>query len=814
MAQFLNEEDKFRQMMQSPELGEDEQSPLDNLDFEKIRQTLLKNWYWLLIVPTFFLSLAFLYLRYTKPIYQSNSNLKMELKDESAGLNVQNLVANNTPQDNIMGELEVIRSPLIFQEVALKMDMSVSYFAEGRVLDNEMYGFSPIYVQSIITNETAYGDKFFISTDNDKTYELKREKKDKSVVIYEGKFGESLREADFEFIIKNKSSLKNYPEKVYFIPNAKAYVMGYLSNNLEAAVVNPQAKIIGISFKDNNANKARDILNTLSEVYRAKSVEIKNRANKQKEEYLDDKIAKTEKELAFYEEQMEKFIIEHKTTNIESKIVDLVKQITEITEQRLKINAILQSLIELEIFVQQRTFTEKVIPLMPEIDAALTTQIMELNKLKAARQKAELSENTNTYAFQSLDLRISILQKSILESVERNKGKLFKQMGELGTKLTEIESAFYGLPSKITEFNKLKKKYETVQSYYNSLIQQKIQIELASAGTVPNFEVIAPANLPTIPISPKKNLIYIIAALAGVLIGLLIVVAKYLLNNTIATQSELEKIVSVPIMGAIPKYRKEKLEVSKLVVHKSPKSAISESLRNIRTNLDFMFSTSLKDKKQATQKVISVTSTISGEGKTFVAINLGGIIAMSGLKVVILDLDMRKPKVHLGLGSTNEKGVSTILIGRHTIDECIKNTEIKGLDFISSGPIPPNPSELVLKEDFDELLVSLQAKYDIVLVDTPPVGLVTDAMIIMQQVDVRLFVLRSNYSRRPFAKNLQRLIKLHQIPRAGLILNSVEAKGSYGYGYGYGYGYYEEHSKKMSFGKKLLQKITNIRIKK
>ncbi|KOY85445.1 hypothetical protein AD998_04110 [bacterium 336/3] len=812
MAQFLTEEEKFRQMMQNSELGEEEQSPLDSIDIDKILHILRKNWYWVIIIPTIFLLAAYLYLRYTKPLFQSSSNLKMEIKDESSGLNIQNPLIT-APQDNIAGELEVIRSPIIYEEVTKKLDLSVSYFAEGRILDNEMYGYSPIHVQSTIYNEGIYGQVFYIFVEDGRNYILKRKLNGKILAEYRGVFDQELKNTDFNFIISQKKDLKAYYENIFFIPNSRGAIMGYLSSGLEAAIVNPQAKIIGISFKDYNASKARDILHTLSEVYRNKSVEIKNRANKQKQEYLDSQIEKTEKELNAYETQMENFIIENKTNNVEAKIGELVTKIQQLTEERIKLNAKLQSIVELQIYTQQRVADNKIVPIMPEIDAAIMQQIFELNKLKAVRQEQELSENTNTYSYQKLGIQVGNLQKSISESIERNKTKLIKEMTEIGSKLSDIEQAFYGLPSKITEFNKLRKKYETVQGYYNSLIQQKIQIGLAEAGTVPSFEVIAPANIPIIPISPKKTLIYIIAGIAGAALSLLLILGKYIMKNTIGTQNELEKLVNLAIMGSIPKYRKEKLEVSKLVVHKNPKSAVSESFRNVRTNLDFMFSHSEKDKSRNFQKVISVTSTISGEGKTFVTINLGGIIAMSGLRVVILDLDMRKPKVHLGLNGTNEKGVSTILIGRHSLEECLRSTEIDNLSYISSGPIPPNPSELILRDEFNDLIKNLQELYDVILIDTPPVGLVTDAMIIMRQVDVRFFVMRANYSKRGFAKNIQRITKVHQITKIGLILNSVESKGTYGYGYGYGYdygGYYEEDTKKQkwwSFLQPILDKL-------
>lgn len=796
MAQYLTEEERFRRLLQ-PDNADSGESPLEAIDFAKILYILRKNWYWLIIFPFLSVSVAYLYLRYTKPIFQSTANLKMEFKDESAGLDLRIGLNQENPIDNIAGELEVIRSPLIYEEVLNNINLSVEYYAEGRILDNEMHGFSPIEVQALVLNENLYNQKFYIESKNAQTYKIEVKNNKNTIAEYQGRFGEWLKNKDIELLISLKQNLANYNESIYFVLNSKGKSMNYLANNLEAFILNPQAKIISITFKDYNANKARDVLRTISEVYRVKSVEIKNRANRQKKEYLDAQIEKTEKELNAYEAEMERFIIQNKTNNIEGKISELVNKIQQLTEERYKINAKLQTIIELEIFVNQRFVDSKNIPLMPDVDGAILQQISELNRLRQIRQQQELSETSASYSYQTLDIKINNLQKNISESIDRYKKKILKELAEITQKLAEIEANFLGLPSKITEFNKLKKKYETVQSYYNNLIQQKIQIGLAEAGTVPNFEIISPASMPSIPISPKKTLIYGVAGGIGVLLSLLLIVGKYLLKDTIGSQQELEKLVSMPVVGAIPKYRRFKMEHSKLIVHQNPKSVISESFRNIRTNLDFMFP---RSEKEAGQKVVSVTSTISGEGKTFVTINLGGIIAMSGLRVVIIDLDMRKPKVHLGLNGSNEKGISTILIGRHSLEECLRTTEIENLSYISAGPVPPNPSELILRNEFKELIKTLKELYDVVLIDTPPVGLVTDAMLIMSQVDVRFFVLRANYSRRGFAKNIQKITSLQQIRSVGLILNAVEEQGKYGYGYGYGYGYYEEKNAPKSTG--------------
>lgn len=208
---------------------------------------------------------------------------------------------------------------------------------------------------------------------------------------------------------------------------------------------------------------------------------------------------------------------------------------------------------------------------------------------------------------------------------------------------------------------------------------------------------------------------------------------------------------------------------------------------------------------------MSVTSTISGEGKTFVAINLSGVIALSGVKVVIIDLDMRKPKIHRAFDVDNEVGMSTILIGKNTVEQCIHKTSIDSLDFISAGPTPPNPSELILRDEFDKTLKHLHTIYDLIFIDTPPVGLVTDGIIIMKKVDQPLYVVRAEYSKKGFEKNINKLVINNNFKNLGAILNGFDNsigygygyKYGYGYGYGYGSGYYHEEAK-LSFYKRVL----------
>jgi len=281
-----------------------------------------------------------------------------------------------------------------------------------------------------------------------------------------------------------------------------------------------------------------------------------------------------------------------------------------------------------------------------------------------------------------------------------------------------------------------------------------------------------------------------------------------LMHNDITSIKEISNNTTASILGIIPLYKKD-IPVSQLLIDKNPKSLIAESFRSIRTNLQFI-------SNEPGPKVIAVTSTISGEGKTFVSINLAGIIAFSNKKVIVLDLDLRKPKIHLGFNVDNVKGMSTILSDKDKPEDCINNSSLKNLDFITAGPVPPNPSELIISDKMSELLKHLKSIYDIIVIDNPPVGIVTDGIASIQKADYPIYILKANFSKKQYIGNLDRLINESKIQKLSVILNGADSKNGYGYGsnygygygYTYGYGYYVEESeiKKKSFFQKLFGK--------
>ena len=341
------------------------------------------------------------------------------------------------------------------------------------------------------------------------------------------------------------------------------------------------------------------------------------------------------------------------------------------------------------------------------------------------------------------------------------------------------------------EYNRLKSLQELNEKYYQLLTDKKVLYSISNAGYTSENRVLNPPTISSEPVSPNRKLIYSGFIFVGFIIAFTVLLFKYVTYNEVNTDEDLKQLLpeKASFLGNIPLIRNTE-EFSQLMVIESPKSSLAESLRNIRTNLSFV---------NPNAKTIAISSSISGEGKTFVALNLAGILALSGKKTVIIDLDLRKPKIHLGLNVPNTQGISNLIIGQCKVEETIRKSSVEGLDFITAGPIPPNPSELILSGAFQEVLEKLKSMYDIVIIDNPPVGLVTDGVQILANADVPIYVFKSGYSKRIFANRVKELFDMNQLNHLNVILNGTNfRRSSYGYGYGYGYGYYEEKKSKKS----------------
>ncbi len=782
-----------RQLLQS---GLPNKGLVGDLDFPKFWQILLKSWLFILVFLSLGIGGAWVFLRYTVPLYESFSILKLDIKSDSGVLGLDKVSGQGTSSNVLSGEVELIKSDLIHNLVIDSLDdLHISYYAKGKIKDEEKFRASPFRVEVSNLKNPPYDVPIYITIIDKTTFELELEGRSSGENRF--RFGELIHgeNADFRINIKDVNQEEFNSEGYYFILNSRNALLKYLRENLNVEILNPNANTIRISFVDPNRSKAKEIVRTINGVYLSETLAQKNKASSQTINFLNQQLQRTDSLLANSEKEMEDFIRSHRTINILEEVdqtnIEIEQLNAEIEATRMEIKWIqsfeskMNDIDTLGVYVDVGIFPSEG---LRKASNDLYDAAQDFNRVRYS------SKNT-TLVYQLKKEKYENAQSAISTIVLEEKDQQLDKLKKLNEKSRALEAQLASLPERRTEYNRLKRYYDLNEKFYLLLMDKKAEYGISEAGTVPEFQILSGANLPSQPISPNAINAYLAGFGGAFALSLIFVFLRFLTHNTFDTIEEIENITSTPIIGSVPVKKKMEGGHSKLIVHENPKSGISEAFRTIRTNMEFI-------SPNGENKLISISSTVSGEGKTFVAANLGGIISMSNKKVIILDLDMRKPKVHLVFDGKNELGMSNILIGKNTFQDCLKTTELENLFYIPSGPIPPNPSELILLKSFDQLLDDLAKEFDVIIMDSPPVGLVTDGVLLMKRAHIPMYVVRAQFTRKGFHKVLETLTQQNQIRNLSIIFNGqLPRKGAkYGYGYGYGSGYYEEKESKGFLG--------------
>ena len=390
-----------------------------------------------------------------------------------------------------------------------------------------------------------------------------------------------------------------------------------------------------------------------------------------------------------------------------------------------------------------------------------------------------------------INRKVSQLKSTITNTAENLMQNLERKKELLNESIEKQRKMFNTLPENERKYGQLERRFKMNEEMSSYLMQQKSEAEMIKASTVSKNRMLDRALVPFSPIKPKRERIVLMGALLGLIFGILVVILRILLDTKIKNESDVIQNTEYPILGVIPHFGgPEEGWKGKIKVFDAVKSPIAESFRHLRSNIQFMQS------KEGPQ-VILLSSTVGQEGKTTISVNLGAIMSLSKKRTVILNLDMRKPTLHEKFDLPNQKGLSELLNGRVKLKDVIQKTRYPSLDIISSGVIPPNPSELIQSDAMYQLLEVLKQGYDMIILDTPPIGLVTDAKELMHHVDINIYIVRADYSKKEFLENLKKFDFIKKIPHFGIVLNDVKRKnGHYGYYAGYGDGYYEEKSRK------------------
>lgn len=740
--------------------------------------------------------LAGLYIRYTPPKYQSSLLLQIgNTNTANKILDVENIYES----EDISAEIEVLQSTYLMKRALAPLPLHVSIYNEGQFLAQDLYGKEPFLIEVVDSSSAMQDIPIYIDFPNrekvsvyapsigwDKEFNIADEIRIKTLSF-------KIHAIRWSLIEEMKSQVKE--NKIYFVVNNFDNYVNRLSGQLSVTLENSRANTVSISFVDHNPAKAVDIVTALSEEFKVYDVERKSQSARKVLDFINDQLDVVYNKLKVSEGEIQKFRENNgMSTSSEFTNIYLGRLSTfesSITDLELQLSVLKKMKGSLEKKDQEQNLNELIGVISgTEYEGTLRIFSTSLKALIEKRQNLLYDLTEDHDAVKSLDQQIETQRTLLLQSVNSTIKELEGKKKDLIDKSGEIEGKFLGIPEKEIEFARLQRMLSIDQKFFDLLAEKRTEYSISEKGFVSQNIVLEEASRPTSPMSPSKMFVFLVFVVASLLLCLSILIVKYLFYNHITSLDELERLVGpeISILGVIPKYKKN-IPTSQLVINQQSKSVIAEAFRAVRSSISFI-------SRDVEVPLITITSTVSGEGKTFAALNLGGILALSGKKCILLDLDLRKPKIHLGFGTSNDKGMSVILGGQCDYHECVQHSEIEGLDYITAGPIPPNPAELIINGKLDELLVELKKNYDFIIIDNPPVGMVSDGLTVMRQADVPIYVLRADYSKREFVRNLERVKYEYGIDKLSVILNAVDLKAgiyqySYGYGYGYG-GYYEE----------------------
>ena len=743
------------------------------------------------------ISAAFIYLRYSQPVYESSAIIQINDNSEASQILQINKFDGNT--NKIAEAIEQVRSKIFLKRVVEKSDVQISYFNEGTFKNNELYKSSPYFIKFNIKKNAIYGTNIYIKFNgiNSGTLNFNADGRAHSIPFLTNNV---INSEYFDISVSLNTNMDKQQIQAHLASNNKSYfiiknvdeVTSELQSKLEIRMLNESAKTILVTVKDINAQKSKDLVNVVTEEYLYFDVERKSESSKSIISFIDGQLKMVYDELKVSENNLQDFRKEKNYTEKNELINADMMRLTNIEDEMLKVELEEKLLAELQNNISKNVSidTYQLISLIAgtEYENSIREYTQTIKKLLVDKENLLYQVTPNSENIKQINFNIETQKKLLIESLTSVRLKYKSKYTNLMQKSSEFKSKYDRSPDVDMEHARLMRLFSISEKYYTLLLEKKTEFSISKAGFVSQNVILEKAINDGAQVSPNRKNAIIIAILSALLLSTLVIFIRYIFHDKITSLNDIIKNTdaSVSVLGIVPVYESN-VPVSQLVVDKNPKSQIAEAFRTIRSNLQFI-------KNTDGAKIIAVTSSISGEGKTFVALNLAGILAYAGKKVILLDLDMRKPKIHKGFGVSNDTGMSTILTNMTSIESCINKSHFQGLDYITAGPIPPNPSELIIAERLDEMIEELKKTYDYIVFDNPPIGLVTDGITTIQKADFPIYVFRADYSKKSFVQILDKLSHETSIKNLSIILNGVDTSRSaygykYGYGYGYGYGY-------------------------
>jgi capsular exopolysaccharide synthesis family protein len=753
------------------------------ISFHKVLNRVFEYWPWFagFIAVTFVI--AYLYLRYSTPIYLIHAKIFIAQNSNTTspeGQVLHDLGIENTDR-TLDNEIEILKSRYLMLRVADSLNLDVKYLAQGRVKRSELYNdgpflIEPLYAKDSIKQSYAFpitisGGGLFSLTDGTKKHE--------------GTLGDTVELSCGKLVItpnaETREEFRRGGDFIFTINPIANLAKGY-ANALVVEPVNKQVSILKISLEDILPERGRDIIRKLIEEYIAGNVHERNRVVEGTLNFIDERLIDIKADLTGVEKNIEQFKSLNNFIDLNEQSKALAENASSLTREASQYEVQLKVVESLESYLSNTRNKGRVVPSTLFIeDVTLTNLINKYNLLQTEKESLLLASTESSPYISNIENRLRDTRSDIITSLNTVKRSLQISVNEINRRNAAFNDRIKSVPAKERMFLEYSRQQNIVENLYLFLLKKREETAISRSATVASARIIDPVESEDVPVAPLKSKVFLAAFVAGLMVPATGLIIKELLNNRLSAKSDINRVSEISVVGEIG----HSAQKETLAIKKDSRSQLAEQFRMLRTNIQFLLA-------GEDEKTILITSSMSGEGKSFIAINLACSLAIMKKRVVLLELDLRKPKISSHLNIDNSTGFSNYAIGKASIADIVKPSGLfDDLFVVSSGVIPPNPAELISMQRSRDLFEHLKREFDYVILDTAPIGLVTDAQLLAHYADVTLFVARQNYTFKQQLVAINDLFVQRKLPRMHVVMNDVKLKSGYGaYAYSYGYGSY------------------------
>ena len=778
----------------------------EEVNIQELLFRYLIHWPWFVASVLFCVVCAFAYLKVATPVY--NVSATVLIKDDKKGggatmtseLEKMGLGGMMTSTSNVDNEIEVLKSKSLALEVLEQLNLYVSYRNEDGWLPKEMYRTSPVLV-SLTSQEADQLPKPM----KVKMNLLDPGKMDVEIEVGKKKYQKHLDklpavlptdEGTVAFLANTDTLVEKWGEVQHVtatIGKPMAVAKGYI-RTMSIAPTSKTTSVVNISIHNSNTQRGKDFINKLIEVYNINTNNDKNEVAQKTAEFIDERIAIISKELGSTEQDLETFKRSAGITDLSSEAKIALEGNAEYEKRRVENQTQISLVKDLQRYLQGNEY--EVLPSNVGLqDAALAAAIAKYNEMLMERNRLLRTSTENNPTIINLTSSIHAMRANVVASMDATLKGLQITKADLQREAKRFSQRISDAPTQERQFVSIARQQEIKAGLYLMLLQKREENAITLAATANNAKIIDAAIPDEVPVAPKKMMILLAALVLGVGIPVGIIYLISLTKVTIEGRADVEKLTTLPVIGDIPVA--DGLKGSSIAVFENQNNLMSETFRGIRTNLQFLL--------EEGQKVIMVTSTVSGEGKSFVSANTAISLSLLGKKVVIVGLDIRKPGLNKVFNlSAKEQGITQFLTDpKRNIMDLVQQSDINANLFIlPGGAVPPNPTELLARKGLEEAIKQLKEHFDYVVLDTAPIGMVTDTLLIARTADLTMYVCRADYTRKSEFSLVNELAAVNKLPCISIAINGLDLnKKKYGYYYGYGkYGKYYGYGKRYGYG--------------